>query len=248
MNITIYIATHKEFNPPFDRNYVPIQAGKAVAETATFFQGDDTGDNISDLNRHFSEMTVLYWALKNDLSSDFIGLVHYRRYFAKAQYSIDKYVTNWGETDPVLEDGPPIAASNDFGLLEGDTDLILPVRPLVGNLLQNYGSSHHVEDMYVVREVIKKFYPDYIDAFDYTIQNVTYMYNCNIMIAKREIISEYSDWLFNILFRMKDMKFYKHYDEYQQRIFGFISERLCNVWLLKNRYRLCIGKRNMTVI
>ncbi|BCK75075.1 hypothetical protein AA0242T_1447 [Acetobacter aceti NRIC 0242] len=72
----------------------PLRPVKAVAKTATSCQGDDTGDNISDLNKHFSELTVLYWAWKNDLPSYFISLVHYRRYFTKSQSGIDEYVTN----------------------------------------------------------------------------------------------------------------------------------------------------------
>lgn len=248
MSITIYIATHKEFNQPLDRNYVPIQGGKIFAKTATSFQGDDTGTNISNLNKYFSELTVLYWAWKNDLSSDYIGLVHYRRYFAKSRHGIDKYITGKNESQFLLTEGEEIAASSDFEELEGDVDLILPVRPHIGNILQNYGSCHHIEDMYIVREITKQIYPDYVDSYDYTMQNITHMYNCNMMIAKRQILSEYCTWLFDILFAMKDMKFYKNYDEYQQRIFGFISERICNVWLLKNRHRLCIGERHMIVI
>lgn len=248
MNIKIYIASHKEFNPPFDRNYVPIQGGKALTKTQTSFLGDDTGDNISNLNKNFCELTVLYWVWKNDLSSDFIGLVHYRRYFTKLHYGIDKYITDKNEADLILTDGPEIAASNDFGELEHEVDLILPTRQHVGNILQNYGACHHIEDMYVVRQIIKKIYPDYLDAYDYVMQNLTYMYSYNMIIAKREILSEYCEWLFNILFSIKDMTFYKNYDDYQQRIFGFISERMCNVWLLKNRHRICIGERNVPSI
>jgi hypothetical protein len=248
VNIKIYIATHKEFKPPFDKNYVPIQGGKAIAKTTTSYQGDDVGDNISDLNKNFCELTVLYWAWKNDISSDFIGLVHYRRYFSKIKYGIDQYVADHNGNNFTLTDDKEIAASHDFSELEGHTDLILPVRPHVGQILQNYGASHHVEDLYLVREVIKKIYPDYVDAYDYTMQSVTHMYNCNMMITRREIFAEYCEWLFKILFVMKDMTFYRNYDDYQQRIFGFISERLCNVWLLRNRHRFCIGERHMVVV
>ena len=36
---------------------------------------------FSERNGNFCELTGLYWAAKN-LDSDYIGIVHYRRYFA----------------------------------------------------------------------------------------------------------------------------------------------------------------------
>lgn len=46
--------------------------------------GDDTGENISKLNRDVNEMSAIYWAWKNYEklgNPDYIGLCHYRRLF-----------------------------------------------------------------------------------------------------------------------------------------------------------------------
>lgn len=70
---------------PFNEHYVPIMGGKALGDIPEKFsdmQGDDTGENLSELNPYICEMSQLYWAWKhlNELGNpDHIGLCHYRR-------------------------------------------------------------------------------------------------------------------------------------------------------------------------
>ena len=56
--------------------------------------GDDTGDNISDKNREYCELTGIYQAWKNydKLGNpDYIGFIHYRRLLVFNEYEYDKY-------------------------------------------------------------------------------------------------------------------------------------------------------------
>ena len=98
-NIKILVCYHKKDKLFKNDVLVPIHCGRALACEASKdgkmsekdYQwmldnmiGDDTGDNISELNREVNEMSAIYWAWKNydKLGNpDYIGLMHYRRLF-----------------------------------------------------------------------------------------------------------------------------------------------------------------------
>ena len=57
-----------------------------------------------------------------------------------------------------------------------------------------------------------------------------------MIIAKKEIFDEYSEWLFNILFKLeeelkKDPEYLAEYSQFHSRFYGRISELLLDVWL-----------------
>ena len=62
--------------------YLPLQVGKANhPELDLGFATDNTGDNISERNEGWSELTGMYWGWKNVRDVDYLGVCHYRRYF-----------------------------------------------------------------------------------------------------------------------------------------------------------------------
>ena len=82
-NIKILVACHKaDPNIRQDEIYLPVQVGKDLhPDLELGFQCDNTGDNISEKNGSYCELTAIYWAWKNLKNVDYIGLCHYRRYF-----------------------------------------------------------------------------------------------------------------------------------------------------------------------
>lgn len=85
MNKVKIFVTYHSYDFPVIRSDVfqPIMGGNQGAPLKDGFIGDDTGDNISRLNKNYAELTAHYWILKNYLPTakeEYIGLCHYRRF------------------------------------------------------------------------------------------------------------------------------------------------------------------------
>lgn len=81
-NIQILVAAHKEFPMPKSKGYMQILVGSQKNyKSGITYQRDDEGENISEKNPNYNELTAIYWAWKNLKDVDAVGLVHYRRFF-----------------------------------------------------------------------------------------------------------------------------------------------------------------------
>lgn len=99
LNVKLLLCHHKE--SPYIKNecILPIQVGKANKDfTLSYCVGDDTGDNISEKNPFWCELTALYWAWKN-LDADYYGLMHYRRFLSFEDNEEYRIVTSVGQRD-----------------------------------------------------------------------------------------------------------------------------------------------------
>ncbi len=227
--VWVVVATHKNFGMPKDKMYIPLHVG---AEGKTDedgnpldlgFQKDNTGDNISNLNSQYCELTGLYWAWKN-LNADYLGLAHYRRHFCSSKKSEtgDKFdrVLTYRELKPLL----------------AKYKVILPKkrRYYIETLWQHYEHNHHIIELETAMKVIDEKYPEYSDACKKAL-NRTSGYMFNMMIMKKELVDDYCSWLFPILFEMSEkLETYaadNGLSAFENRFPGRVSERLFNVWL-----------------
>ena len=88
-----------------------------------------------------------------------------------------------------------------------------------------------------MRDLIKKKYPDYMEAFEkVSVSHETYLFN--MFICKKKLMDAYAEWLFDILFDLEKQINIDDYDAYNRRVFGFLSERLFNVWIKKNKLKV----------
>lgn len=58
-----------------------------------------------------------------------------------------------------------------------------------------------------------------------------------MMIMKKKYFDEYCEWLFDILFELEKRLDISGYSDYDARVFGFVSERLLDVWVFTKNYK-----------
>lgn len=222
MDIKIIVATHKAYWMPKDEIYIPLHVGKK-GKTSIGFQGDDTGASISEKNANYCELTGLYWSWKN-LKCDVIGLCHYRRYFSNPIMKFDK--ENKRRAIFKLE---------DYNRILNKYDVIVPWRHnlKIMTVKEHYCNEHREKDLLEARAILEEKYPEYLKSFD-QVMNQKKFYLFNMFVMKKELFDCYASWLFHVLFELENRIDISSYDNYQKRVYGFLSERLFNVWLCKN--------------
>lgn len=222
MDIKILVATHKRYKMPKNSMYIPLHVGKEGKKDLGYV-GDNTGDNISLKNSNYCELTGLYWAYKN-LNCEYIGLCHYRRYFTIK--SLFTRLIKSGDKFDLLLNG------SDVETLLSKYDLILPRKRnyYIETVESHYKNAHYVTDLRRVEEIIGEKYPEYLTSFNKVMSGTT-LHLYNMFIMEKSNFNDYCKWLFDILFTLEDEMDLSQYDSYQSRVYGFLSERLFNVWI-----------------
>lgn len=234
--IKILICAHKEVALPAHPYFLPIQAGAALHDAIPGYQPDSEGENISNKNPHFCELTCHYWAWKNLKDTDIVGLNHYRRYFNFSkkwpQFSPDKHFI---ATDNFLK--MDYQFPNLEKLLER-YDIILPVaRHWRVSNTQQYYDYHIAKDWEILRQIINERTPEYIPAFEKTMDHSNKSVGYNMFITHWKHFDAYSKWLFDILFEV-ERRVPPIADPVQSRIYGYMSERLINVFCKHHHLRV----------
>lgn len=203
-----------------DDIYLPLHVGADISKEELSYSADNVGDNISCKNKNYCELTGLYWAWKN-LNADFVGLVHYRRYFCNRHYTADKY-------DKILKRG-------DVESLLSKCSVLLPKQRnyWIETNYSQYVHAHHREDLDITREIIDAVHHDYLESFD-TCMKKTKGHRFNMFIMDYDHFQSYCEWLFSILFELEKRLDISSYSEYDVRVFGFVSERLLDVFITHN--------------
>lgn len=220
-SIKIIVASHKKYQMPSDPLYLPVHVG-AENKAPLGYTPDNTGENISDKNAYYCELTGLYWMWKN-LKADYLGLVHYRRYF-----TVRKSSDKWG----------CIATEDQIFEKLKKAQIILPRKRhyFIETNYSQYAHAHHAVDLDTTREIISEKYPSYLKAFDESMSR-TVGHRFNMFVMSEKYLNEYCTWLFDILFELEKRLDISSYSDYDSRVFGLVSERLTDVWIDANGYK-----------
>jgi hypothetical protein len=119
-----------------------------------------------------------------------------------------------------------------------EADVILPKRRhlYIETIYSHYKHTMHVEPLDETRKIIEEKCPEYLEFFDKKMKSRSgHMFNMCVM--KKEILNEYCEWLFDILFELEKRFDPKQYSAFHARYLGRISERLLDVWIMKNNIK-----------
>ena len=190
----------------------PVQAGAAMdSEHLPDMWHDDDGRNISHRNRDFSEMTVTYWAWQNR-EADWQGICHYRRIL-----------------------GLPEKRNTAFVVSEADAVLPLPYL-CAGAVSFQYSRYVPAADMVLLRSVLT----EEERAVLHRELGKTYIYNHNLLIARREVFADYCAHVFSVLWRIEERE--KELGQWPRndRHMGYLAEILTSVYFSSRSGRMQI--------
>lgn len=199
----------------------PIQVGAALCEERVADIIDSEGDNISPKNVNYSELTALYWMWKNRLVSklsddkEYYGLVHYRRILDLSE-------------DDILR------------LEDNDIDAVLPFpMPYEPNIEAHHERYLADVDWKALLQALHELQPSYAERFPEILKQ-RYLYNYNIILARKDVLADYCEWLFPILERTEQLSEPKGCDR-SDRYIGYMGETLCTLYFMVNKDKLNIA-------
>lgn len=252
MNKVKIFISYKDRHPLIQSNILtPIQTGRAISpEIFNDMIGDDTGENISEKNNMYNELSAQYWAWKNYQiigNPDYIGFMHYRRHFI---FNEKKYEPNFLGVVPfkcinneyIREIG--LDDDNIYNFIK-NYDIVCIKRldlKYRANILNNkkccnprecYAYNRHLykKDYDKMIEVLNKLNPEYTYAAkQYTEGSISFGYNSFVM--KKDIFFEYNNFLFPILFELEKNIDFTNYCNQGIRTIGYLGERLLSIFII----------------
>ncbi|EDP8360216.1 DUF4422 domain-containing protein [Campylobacter coli] len=263
--IKILVGYHKPAVLLKDDILTPIHLGRALVTEASKdgemskedFEwmcenmiGDDTGDNISHLNRYFCELTGIYWAWKNydKLGNpDYIGFSHYRRHLIFDE-TFQLSPAKWANFSPTYENISlkykhiirieKLTNKEEYDIFVPKIfNVTLRSDVSVSTVAENFQTyCYDMSGLDLLIELLEnddklKEYKKYSN-----LKSETSYFLANVFVMKKEIFFAYCDFLFYVMFKLLRSQLSKlelNSDLQQKRQCGYISEFVISIYLRK---------------
>lgn len=196
---------------------IPMQAGAELTSKVVADLKDNTGENISDKNRNYCELTVTYHAWKHCRAA-YKGICHYRRVFDIDDMQMLNLLAVQHEWDVILPFPsiyyPDIAKEHTRYIKEGDWEAML--------------------------QALSEVAPEYLTFYREAVRKgEKFFCNFNMLIARAAVFDDYCSFLFRVLQRTEQLTKPKG-PERADRFAGYLGENLTTLYFLKNREKLKI--------
>lgn len=167
------------------------------------------GDNIDFLNKWYCELTGLYHMWKHS-TSEIVGLEHYRRFFASPKHN---------KTRMTLDEASEILKTHDI--------IMCNYTHVKGFSAYKYFiRAGKLDDLLAWADILDEKY-DGLGQMLISYMGERTLRQCNMFIARRELMAEYCEWLFPKL-RLFDE--FHGIDEGNFRIDGYLAEHIFGLW------------------
>lgn len=226
-DLLMLIGTHVNFKCPVSSPSYCVISGNDAYKGNVWHKHARFPWKLDD--KFYSEIYMIYWASKKMELPKYVGFCHYRRYF----YFMDEIP----DLDELFEKYDAITPK--------------PVQIRL-SVYKQYATSHNIEDLDIVGEILRYKYPDYVSTFE-SLKKVKTMFPFNMFIMKREDFIRYADFVMGVLddyLKIVGTDIEKRIDnnkakylkrtppnnkpEYQYRIGGYLGERLTSLFIMKN--------------
>lgn len=217
----------------------PIQVGRDLCDKTVADIMDNVGDNISRKNCNYCELTALYWMWKNrlydevEVDNNDVCVQSEEKATDKCLNTDDRLYYGLAQYRRMFE----LSEDDLLRLCSNDVDVLLPYPlPYDPDIHEHHKRYIKDSDWKALNRAIEEVHPEYVEAFEDILQQ-RFMYNYNVILAKKEVLREYCEWLFPILERVEELSEPKG-NERTDRYIGYMGETLETLYFMRNADRL----------
>lgn len=215
---TFYLPTNKywqaiqHFNAKYKGTATiqPINGGSNLPDDNRIIK-DNSGDNISHMNKEFNEWTSLYWVWKNaNLDNvDYVGHCHYRLFFKKLPKDLAADIYCAYPIPMLFRAGPNIVN---------------------GNIQEGYNLCHVASDWDLLESIIPT--EDKVLFCQWKHQKALNA-PCQMFLMKKDLFNDYMTYAWTLLSSLYTLIDLRNRDGYQYRALAFLGERILSFWTYK---------------